>query len=164
MNFIAIGISTLVPIIIGFVWYHSKVFGNAWMKAADMNDEKIKGANMGAIFGVSIIMSFLLALIMQVISIHQVHFGSILMFQPDFKEAGSVSSELYKKIMDLYGHSYRTFKHGSFHGIIAGLLLVTPVISINALFERKGFKYIAINAGYWVVCLAIMGGIVSVFE
>lgn len=164
MNFIAIGVATLVPILIGFIWYHSKVFGNAWMKAAEVSEEKIKGANMGVIFGVSILMSFFLALIIQVISIHQVHFGSILMFQPDFKEAGSVSSELYKKIMDLYSHSYRTFKHGAFHGTIAGIFLVLPVISINALFERKGFKYIAINAGYWILCMAIMGGIVSAME
>ena len=37
------------------------------------------------------------------------------------------------------------------------------VIGINALFERKGFKYIAINAGYWILCLGLMGGVLCAF-
>lgn len=164
MNFIAIGLASLIPMIIGFIWYNPKVLGTAWMKAADMTDEKIKGANMGVIFGVSFLLSFILAVMIQVLVIHQVHFGSILMFQPDFNEAGSVSSELYNKLMELYGHSYRTFKHGAFHGTMAGLLLFTPVLAVNALFERKGFKYIVINAGYWIISMAIMGGIISAME
>jgi len=164
MNFIAIGIASLVPMIIGFVWYNPKVLGNAWMKAAEMTDEKIKGTNVGIIFGVSFLLSFILAVMVQVLVIHQVHFGSILMFQPDFKEAGSVSSELYNKLMELYGSSYRTFKHGAFHGTMAGILLITPVMAVNALFERKGFKYIAINAGYWIISMAIMGGIISAMK
>ena len=34
-----------------------------------------------------------------------------------------------------------------------------PILAINAMFERKTVKYIAINTGYWVVTLALMGGI-----
>ena len=33
----------------------------------------------------------------------------------------------------------------------------------NALFERKGFRYIAVNAGYWILTLMIMGGIICQF-
>jgi hypothetical protein len=28
------------------------------------------------------------------------------------------------------------------------------------MFEKKSVKYVAINAGYWIVTLAIMGGII----
>ena len=63
--------------------------------------------------------------------------------------------------MDLVGTSHRTFKHGAFHGVLTGLFVITPILATSAMFERKGFKYIAINAGYWIICLAIMGGIVS---
>jgi hypothetical protein len=42
-----------------------------------------------------------------------------------------------------------------------GILLPAPIIAINAMFDRKGFKYIAINAGYWVVSFCLMGGIIS---
>jgi hypothetical protein len=45
------------------------------------------------------------------------------------------------------------------HGAIGALFFVLPVLGINALFERKGWKYILINVGYWVLTLAIMGAI-----
>jgi hypothetical protein len=38
-----------------------------------------------------------------------------------------------------------------------------PILATNALFERKGFKYIAINAAYWIITLAVMGGIICQF-
>jgi hypothetical protein len=62
--------------------------------------------------------------------------------------------------MDTHGNNFRTFKHGLLHGSMSGILFVLPILAINAMFERKGFKYIAINAGYWIICLAIMGGII----
>jgi hypothetical protein len=43
-------------------------------------------------------------------------------------------------------------------------MLVLPILSINAMFERKGFKYIAINAGYWIITLGLMGGIICGFS
>ena len=70
---------------------------------------------------------------------------------------------LYKTIMDQFGTSFRTFKHGVFHGVIGGIMTVVPVLGTNAMFEGKGFKYIAINCGYWIVCLGLMGGILSAF-
>lgn len=36
MNFVAIIVAALVPMIIGFIWYHPKVFGNTWMQVAGM--------------------------------------------------------------------------------------------------------------------------------
>jgi hypothetical protein len=32
------------------------------------------------------------------------------------------------------------------------------------LFERKGFRYIAINGGYWIISMALMGGIICAFS
>jgi hypothetical protein len=37
------------------------------------------------------------------------------------------------------------------------------LIGINAVFERKGFKYIAIHTAYWMLTMAIMGGIICAF-
>ena len=34
-----------------------------------------------------------------------------------------------------------------------------PIISTIALFERKSAKYIFVNAGYWIVTLAVMGSL-----
>ena len=66
--------------------------------------------------------------------------------------------------MNDYGDAFRTFKHGAFHGILAGLFISLPVIATNCLFEQKSFKYAAITSGYWIVVMSIMGGIICAWK
>ena len=160
INFLAVLVAALVPMVLGFIWYNPKVLGNAWQKAAGLSDEHMRGGNMAVIFGVSLILSFLLAFSIQFMVIHQYHFGSMLYKQP-ITDPNTEIGAMYKTIMDQFGTSYRTFKHGALHGTISGFFVASPIIAINALFERKRFKYIAINCGYWIICFGIMGGIVS---
>ncbi len=160
INFLAVLVAALVPMIMGFIWYNPKVLGNAWMKAAGVTEESMKGANMAVVFGVSFLMSFILAFFFQSMVIHQWHFGSML-FGTTFQDPDTEIGAMFKTIMDQYGTAYRTFKHGAFHGVLSGIFIVTPILTINSLFERKGFKYIAINCGYWIITLMIMGGILS---
>ncbi len=162
INFLAVLVAALVPLIMGFIWYNPKVLGNAWMQAAGVTEEKMKGANMAVIFGISFVLSFLLAFFTQSLVIHQFHIaGAFFDYQEQIKDVNTSEGALFKQVMDLVGTSHRTFKHGAFHGVLSGLFVITPILATNAMFERKGFKYIAINAGYWIICLAIMGGIVS---
>lgn len=160
MNFPVLLGSALVPLIIGFIWYNPKVFGAAWMKAAEMTEEKMQGANMGLIFGLSFVLSILLAMGVQVLVIHQFHIGSILMGEMGFGTEGSDVMNYFSEFMGKYGNNFRTFKHGVFHGVIDTLFIVMPILATNAMFERKGFKYIAVNVGYWAVTLGLMGGII----
>lgn len=160
----AIAGATLVPMILGFLWYHPKAFGTIWMKVSGVSPDTAKQSNMLVIFAWTTLFSLFIALIMQLLVVHQIHITSLLRNQPDSADPNSQSSLLLKHIMELYGTSYRTFKHGVFHGCSAGILLALPIIGINALFERKGFKYIAVNAGYWIVCLGLMGGIICAFS
>ena len=61
MNWPAFLVATLVPMVLGFIWYNPKTpMGALWMKETGMTDEKMKGANMPLIFGLSIIFSFLM--------------------------------------------------------------------------------------------------------
>jgi len=45
--------------------------------------------------------------------------------------------------------SHRSFGHGFLHGGFLTVFLILPIIAINAIFERRGWKYIWIHAGYW---------------
>lgn len=162
-NYAFLFVAALIPLVIGGVWYHPKVFGNAWAKAADMTEEKIKNANMLVIFGLTYVLSVMAALIISMLVIHQAHVYSSLMSEPSLMEEGSELNLYVKDFMEKYGNNFRTFKHGAFHGFFAGLFLAMPVLAVNALFERKGFKYIAINAGYWMVSFALMGGLLCAF-
>lgn len=164
INFLILLAATLVPLVVGFIWYSPKVFGNAWMKATGVTPESAKGANMPLIFGLTALFSFFIAFMLQSIVIHQFNTFGVLSQQPDFSTPNSESSTMWARFMELYGTSYRTFKHGAFHGTLTGIFFVMPIIGINALFERKGFKYIAINSGYFTVSLALMGGIICAFS
>jgi len=154
LNIFAILVAALIPIAIGFLWYNPKVFGNAWMREAEVSEEKLKTGNMPVIFIISFILSFLLAFFVKFITIHQT--GALGMVGGDLTKA----LPSYTAFMADYGDAFRTFKHGALHGTMAGFLFVLPVIAINSLFERKSWKYIWINSGYWIVCLAIMGAII----
>ncbi|MCB9500277.1 MAG: DUF1761 domain-containing protein [Chitinophagales bacterium] len=159
-NFLAVALAALIPIIMGFVWYHPKLFGNTWMKLNNFTEEQLKASNMALIFGVSLLLSFLLAFDMNFIVVHQYHVYSILVDVPGFDDPNSEIGKYIADFMTNYGNNYRTFKHGAFHGALASIFFALPILGINSLFERRGFKYIAIHFGYWFMCLMLMGGIV----
>ena len=58
INFLAVLVAALVPMVLGFIWYNPKVMGTAWMKETGLTDEKMKGGNMAVIFGVSFLLLF----------------------------------------------------------------------------------------------------------
>lgn len=153
-NFLAIAIAALVPLVIGFIWYHPKTFGNVWMQESGLNSDSLKGGNMAVIFGLTFVFSFLLAFALQFLTNHQT--GALGMVGGDATKA----LPSYLAFMEDYGMAFRTFKHGALHGFIAGVLLLFPIMAINGLFERKSWKYIFVNSGFWLLCTIIMGGIV----
>jgi hypothetical protein len=167
INFISLIGAALVPMILGFIWYHPKVFGTVWMNESGMTDEKIKSGNMALIFGLSFVFSLMLAFIMNTIAIHDSFVGGALYYVTNktmIPEVGSGAENWLNYYKDNLAASNHTFQHGAFHGFfIAGLFIALPIMATNALFERKSWKYTAVNVGYWLVCLAIMGGIIAQF-
>lgn len=153
INPIAIVLAALSAMIVGFVWYNPKVFGTAWMQAAGMTEAQLKTGNMFKIFGLALLFAFMLAAAMPSIVVHQMGVHSLAI-----GELGILPE--YNAFLEVYGDAFRTFKHGVFHGVFAGILIALPILGTNALFEHKSAKYIFINAGYWIVTLGIMGGII----
>jgi hypothetical protein len=162
LNLMIMALAALIPMVVGFIWYNPKVFGTAWMKETGINADTPK-PNMAVIFGLTYLFSFLMCVPLSFMAIHQFGLNSMLMNEPGFSETGSEMNNYIMDFMSKYGNNFRTFKHGVVHGILAGLLLVLPVIAINAMFEGKKFKYIAINAGYFIVSMALMGGVICAF-
>lgn len=138
INWIALAVAAVIPLITGFIWYNPKVFGITWMRESGMTEEKAKQMNPAKTYGLALVLSFLVATFL----------WSVVMI-------GGGGGEVHGM------EPYLTFKHGAFHGVITSLFIVLPVFWINALFEQKSFKYVAINMGYWIVTLAIMGGIIN---
>lgn len=154
INFIALLLSALSTLIVGFIWYSPKVFGNIWMKEAGITEEQMKGSNMILIFSMSIIYAFLISFLLQFLVIHQ--FGAIGMIGGDPSKA----LPSYQAFMNDYGTEFRTFKHSALHGFMTGLFFALPIIGVGALYERRSWKYVLITGGYWVISCMIMGGII----
>lgn len=151
-NFYAVIAATFVTLLVGFIWYSPKVFGTIWMRETGITEEKAKQSNMLKIFSLVIFYSFLLSFATSGLVIHQL--GVLGLFGGNDQDPGFI------ELMKTHQNSFRTFKHGAFHGFFAGLCIALPITAINALFEQKSWKYILINAGYWIVSLMIMGAII----
>jgi hypothetical protein len=156
MNWIAILVSALTTLVVGFVWYHPKVFGTAWMKETGLTEEELAKGNMLKIFGLTYIFSLFIVMIEMALTIHQT--GAMGMIGGPMKINEALPS--FNAFMSDYGTAFRTFKHGAFHGFFSGVFFAFPMIAINGLFERRSWKYIFIHAGYWLVTLTIMGSII----
>ena len=62
MNFIiACSAAGLISLILGFVWYHPKVFGTAWMKETGLTEEKIQSGNMPVTFALTFLITMYMA-------------------------------------------------------------------------------------------------------
>ena len=106
INYWAILVAALIPLIMGFIWYHPKVFGTVWMKEVGLTEEQMKGQMFG-VFIFSIILSALIAFFLQMVTIHQ--FGAMGMIGGDEMNA----KESYAAFMKDYGMAYRSFGHGA---------------------------------------------------
>ncbi|HMT29547.1 MAG TPA: DUF1761 domain-containing protein, partial [Bacteroidia bacterium] len=113
--------------------------------------------------GLTYVFSLMAAMTIQFMVIHQYSFYSILADQPGFNDPTSEIGTFISGFMEKYGNNFRTFKHGALHGTLSGIFFVFPIIGVNGLFERKSFKYIFLNSGFWTVCAALMGGIICAF-
>lgn len=159
-NLIAVLVSSLVTLLVGFVWYNPKVFGTIWMQETGMTEEKAQKSNMLKVFGLTIFYSILFASVIPALTIHQM--GPLGMIGGPGKINEALPS--YNAFMADYGDAFRTFKHGALHGFLAGVFFALPMTAINALFEQRSWKYILIIAGYWTVCMTIIGGIVCAWK
>ena len=131
-NWISMIIATLIPTIVGFIYYNPKVAGTAWMHSLGITEEHMKKGNMPVIIGVSLVMSFFLAF-----------------FLIDFNNGPGQEGE------------FDTFGHGAWHGTFVAIIIAMPVLVTNGLFEMKNFKNMAINTAYWIIALALMGGVLD---
>ncbi len=164
MNVLIIFLAAAIPLIVGFVWYNDAMgFGKAWSREIGLvkDGETPSSASMLKLFGTTYLLGLLLAGAMLPIVIHQMGLSSMLMGVPGVEDPTSEVGKCLTFLTDNYGHNFRTFKHGAFHGTMSGLFLSLAIVGIGGLFERRTWRYIFIHVGYWVVTMALMGGVLG---
>ncbi len=146
INYWAILVAALSSMVIGSLWY-GPLFGKIWMEGMGwpVNDKAAMDKMMadgkkqmpllyGTQFILSLIMAFCLA-----------------------------------HILWRNGMEYREeFPVSLGQGIVAGAFLwlgfIMPVQYGTSLWSGKKFKYVAVELGYWLVLLMVMGGVLSVWR
>ena len=156
-------ITGLIPLIIGSAWYSPALFGNAWMKASGTSEEKARSGNMLVIFGCVYLFGVMISLMMAQIAIHQNAIYGLFATAPEFKDVSSEISITFNELMTNYGDRHRSFGHGVVHGAFTTVLLIFPIIATVSLFERRGWKYIFLHSGYWLITLMLIGGVLCHF-
>jgi hypothetical protein len=134
INWLAVAVATLASFALGALWY-SLLFKKAWIKGVGMDEAEMKkDVNLGKIFGTCLILTAVMC------------FGMATLIQ------GHGMAALFD------------WKAGLYHGLFIGLCFVAPSTGINYLYQRKSFTLWAIDAGYQVAFLTLMGAILGAWH
>ena len=156
-------VAALIPLALGSVWYNPKVFGKLWMKSANITEEEAMSGNKLKIFGLTYLFSIFAAYMLSVLSVHQSAMFQLFFGDPAMEDPSSETVMYLTNFIETYGDVHRTFTHGIIHGMEAGLLMGLPLIGISALFERRPAKYTLIHVGFYMLCFALMGGVICTY-
>lgn len=157
INFPVILLAALACMPLGFLWY-GPLFGKAWMRESGMTPEKAKSSNLVKILSLSYLFCVMLAFSLQFMVIHQYSVYSLI--EGLSGEEADMGKAWVEQGMQSFGTNFRSFKHGVLHGFLAGLTLALPLVGMNSLYEQRSARYIFIHAGYWIVSMMLMGGII----
>lgn len=138
-NILAIFVAAIIPNLVGAIYY-GPLFGKVWMSSLGLTPEDFEGRNEAVLYGSAYLLSVVVAFFLKFIveAIHKDVSGGELVFA-----------------------SFHTFGHGALHGGMMALTLVVPVIVCLGLFQKTSGKNILLNAGYWLICFALMGGLLD---
>ena len=147
-----------IPFFVAFIYFHPKVLGGeSWKRTAQLTVEQNNKAIKPLQLLASIFLNFLLAFGVFTLTVHGTHVLAIT--GPDVSAFNDGSALAF---MQEYGDNFRTLKHGIGHGLIMALFFfVIPILGYAVIFERKSFKYLLVNAGFWGISLTLMACIIS---
>lgn len=146
INFMALICATLVPMAMGFIYYHPAVMGNVWMQSNGFTKESIGKGPKPALYLLALVASFMLAFFM---------WGWT---------TGAGGVDKMQVIDPIDGHSYETFVHGVFHGIAFSIMVLLPILVTIKIFEMRSWKWAMVNWGYWSITVILMNGILSAWR
>ena len=160
-NFQYLLLSALIPVVLGFIWYHPNVFGNrvANNAAQPVSQIGLMG-NFKRIIWIYLF-SMLLSYVILLLSVHQ--FGPHLLFfgESQMSDPNYGAHAFLANFMEQYGDRHRSFGHGVIHGAELGLFMGIALIGSTALMEGRTIKSMWLHIFFWLICMALMGGVLA---
>lgn len=162
-NINALFYAAFIPLIIGSIWYHPKMMGKISSKSKGPSVSNKSSIGQLAKILLGYVIGVLIAYTLMGITVHQLGVMQTLLDQPGFSDQQGQGYLFFQNFMAEYGNSYRNLFHGLFHGAVSACSFALPVIGSIALYEEKGWKFVMVHFGYWLICLSMMSGLISHF-
>ena len=143
-NFMAIAVASLIPLVMGFLYYHPSLFGAAWMRANGFSKETMSPP-APTMYLLALVVSFLFA----------------FFIAANVTGGGGVDAS---QVTAPDGHSYVTFGHGLAHGVIFAITVLLPIFVTMKIFEQRSWGWAMVNWGYWALTVCVMGGLLSAWR
>lgn len=135
INYLAVLVAAVIPMVIGSFWYSPVLFGNQWMKLAGFSKEQIEKAKKDKA------------------KMQKAYMGSAV--------AALLMSYVLANFVD-YANAV-TFVQGAMTGFWAWLGFAAASSLPSYLFEGRPVKLWKLNTGYNLVSLLLIGGLLAVW-
>jgi hypothetical protein len=134
INYVAVLVAGVASMIVGFLWYSPALFGKKWAILKGYTDESLKAAQagMGKWYGVSFVLSLLMAYML----------AHVMFFSDNFFHKGLLAV-------------------GWTSALFMWLGFVMPVQVTQQIFGERKWKLFAIDTGYQLVSLLVMGLVIG---
>jgi hypothetical protein len=136
VNYLAVLVAGILAMVIGFLWY-GPLFGKTWAAMMGFNETSMADAKAKGMTKTYVI-NFIAALIMAYVLAHSLIFASA------YTSTSGVSA-------------------GLMVGFWSWIGFIVPVTLGSVLWDGKPWKLWAINAGYYLVLLLVMGVLLAVW-
>lgn len=138
LNYLAVLVSAVILWVLGAIWYSPALFAKPWIELLGI--KKGEGKQSGLILGM--VTSFIGDLVLSFILAH------IIIWANAFGFATSA-----------FG-----FANGGVLGVLIWIGFIAAPNLPQGIYERRPFKLFAINGGYWLVGLFIVGGLLAAWR
>jgi len=143
-NWLGFGLSILVFMVLGFIWYAPWFpTGRVWVRASKMDmSQKIPARQMAMSMGMMVIGAVLLMF---------VYAHNMMVYEDAFRNVATGGKAGYKL----------TAMDGITGGFFTWLGFIVP-LNLNAVaFDRKPWSLFGVNAGYYLVSLVVAGILIA---
>ena len=137
VNYVAVLVAGVAAMVVGFVWYGPMLFGKQWMKLMGYTKEGMEAAKkeMGKTYSISFVLSLVSAYVLS-----------------------------HVMTMSMGAYNYSAVMTGLTSAFWMWLGFVMPVQATDVLFGGKKFKLLAINTGYQLASLLVMGVVLGLMK
>lgn len=134
VNYLAVLVAAVASMALGFLWYSPMLFGKRWMKLSGHSEESIKAdqKKMGMLYGMTTVGSLVMAYVL----------SHVMALSDAFYDYGMLMTGLTTAFWMWFG-------------------FVAPVQLSDMIFGHKKWGLYAINTGYQLASLLLMGVIVG---